>query len=72
MFKLLRILILAHKIIEGEHHRLVQIVLVLVSLTIGKPNVICECKRHRPADQEEEAGGGGEGFAPVYESERCV
>jgi hypothetical protein len=66
MFKLLRILILAHKIIEGEHHRLVQIVLVLVSLTIGKPNVICECKRHRPADQEEEAGGGGEGFVPVY------
>lgn len=68
MVKLLRILILAHKIIEGEHHRLVQIVLILVSLTIGKPNVICKCKRHRPADQKEEVGGGGEGFVPVYEA----
>ena len=71
MVKFLMTLILAHEIFEGEHHGLVQVVLILVSLTVSEPNMIGECKRHRPADQEEEGGGGGEGFVPVYEVRRA-
>lgn len=43
--QVLGFLIMAHEIIERKHHGLIQIVLTLVSLTIGKPNVICEGKR---------------------------
>jgi hypothetical protein len=68
MVKFLMTLILAHEIFEGEHHGLVQVVLILFSLTVSEPNMIGECKRHRPVDQEEEARGGeGEGFAPGHE-----